>query len=228
MSHILDRPAWNALETVHAHLAEGTPLAKRYPSSIVPFAATMDDTPESLAALAELGQNLETLALVEAAPIVVPGGFDMLINSMLLQMVADRPFERVSDPRVEALGEKDADDMLALATVTRPGPFTLGAQKLGQFWGIRIDGQLVAMAGQRLRQPGYAELSGLCTHPDFQGRGLGKTMLRYAAGEISAAGDTVYLHSYSHNLTAVALYKAMGFEPRREMYFRLVKRAQQA
>jgi len=228
MTHILDRPAWNALTTTHAWLAEGSSLAKRYPSSIVPFAAMQENTPECLDALASLATASDSLALVEAAPITTPPAFDILIDAMLLQLVAENPFEQVSDPRIHPLGEDDAADMLALATLTKPGPFTLGAQKLGKFWGIRIDGQLVAMGGQRMRQPGFAELSGLCTHPDFQGKGLGKTMLRYVAGEISAGGETVYLHAYSNNKAAISLYQRMGFSPRRELHFRVIKRAEQA
>lgn len=226
MTHVLDRPAWNALATVHADLAEGTPLARRYPASIVPFAAAADDSAESLAALASLPTGSQAMALVEARPIVVPPELQVTLSAMLLQLVAANPFERIEDPRIEAMGEEDAEEMLALATLTKPGPFTLGAQKLGKFWGIRIEGRLVAMAGQRMRQPGFTELSGVCTHPDFQGKGLGKTMLRFVAGEIFAAGDTPYLHAYSSNVGAVALYRAMGFAPRCEMNFRMVKRTE--
>ncbi|MGF9691875.1 GNAT family N-acetyltransferase [Rhizobium sp. 0TCS1.26] len=228
MTHVLDRPAWNALASVHASLAEGSSLARRYPPSIVPFAAAADDTPESLEALAALASGPDVLALVEARPITVPAQLETVLEASLVQMIAKDPFERLDDARIELLGEDDAEDMLALATLTKPGPFTLRAQQLGKFWGIRMQGRLVAMAGQRMRQPGFAELSGLCTHPDFQGGGLGKTMLRFVAGEISASGDTVYLHSYSSNVGAVSLYRAMGFSVRSDMNFRLVRRADQA
>ena len=226
MTHILDRPAWNALATIHAAFAEGTLLAKRYDPSIVPFAAMKDDTSESIAALTDLASANETLALVEARPIPALPLFDTVIDAVLVQMLAEKPFERIADSRIVALGEQDAADMLALATLTKPGPFTLKAQSLGKFWGIRMDDRLVAMGGQRMRQPGFAELSGLCVHPDFQGKGLGKLMLRFVAGEISAGGETVYLHAYKHNEGAVGLYRSLGFAIRSDMHFHLVKRTE--
>jgi GNAT superfamily N-acetyltransferase len=224
MSHILDRPIWNALRTAHALLAAGNERALRYPPSIVPFAASADNSAESLEALAKLPEGEEVMAIVEAGPIVVPKGLATLSSARLVQMIADRPFERISDSRIEPLTEADAADMLALATLTKPGPFTLRAQSLGTFWGVKIDGRLVAMAGQRMRQIGFAELSGLCTHPDFQGRGLGTLLFRFVAGEISAHGETAYLHAYTTNSAAIALYEAMGFRLRSDMNFCVVKR----
>lgn len=226
MTHILDRPAWNALATVHSAFAESTPLAKRYAPSIVPFAAMQDDTAESIAAITALPQADETMALVEASPIPALPGFETIIDATLVQMLADKPFDRIEDPRIVKLGEEDASDMLALATLTKPGPFTMKAQSLGTFWGIRMDGRLVAMGGQRMRQPGFAELSGLCVHPDCQGKGLGKLMLRFVAGEISAGNEAVYLHAYKHNEGAVGLYRSLGFAIRSDMNFRVVKRAE--
>jgi predicted GNAT family acetyltransferase len=80
------------------------------------------------------------------------------------------------------------------------------------------------MAGQRMRQPGFAELSGLCTHPEFQGRGLGTLLFRFVAGEIATRGETPYLHAYAGNTTAISLYNALGFRLRSEMSLRVVKR----
>lgn len=228
MSHILDRPAWNALRTAHATLAEGSERARRYPPSIVPFAAASDDTAESLEALENLPAADEVMALVEAEPIAIPRRLTVLSESRLVQMIAEQPHERISDSRIEPLTEADAAEMLALATLTKPGPFTLRAQSLGTFWGVKMDGRLVAMAGQRMRQPGFGELSGLCTHPDFQGRGLGTLLFRFVAGEISARDETVYLHAYAANAPAISLYKAMGFRLRTEMNLSLVTRQRPA
>lgn len=84
-----------------------------------------------------------------------------------------------------------------LASLTKPGPFTLEAPSLGDFWGIRIDGRLAAMAGERMRQPGCPELSGVCTHPDF--RGLARLLSVFVAGRIAARGEVAYLHAYDSN-----------------------------
>lgn len=224
MTHILDRPVWSALETSHAHLAEGGRAARRYPPSIVPFAASADHAPESLEALASLPSAGESMALVEAGPIAIPPGLTVVLEAPVVQMIAERPHERITDPRIQPLTELDAADMLALATLTKPGPFTLRAQNLGTFWGIKIAGRLVAMAGQRLRQTGFTELSGLCTHPDFQGRGFGTLLFRFVAGEIASKGETAYLHAYAANTPAISLYETLGFTLRSEMNLRVVER----
>lgn len=225
MSHTLDRPAWNALATEHAAFADGNDLARRYKPTIIPFAAAADDSPESLAALTALPQNDEMMVLVETGPIVVPEGFETVIDSALVQMLSERPYERIADPRIEALTEADAEEMLDLAMLTKPGPFTLKAQSLGTFWGVKIDGRLAAMAGQRMRHPGFGELSGLCTHPDFQGSGLGTLLFRFVAGEISARGEAVFLHAYAHNTGAVSLYERLGFRIRTRLNVKAMKRS---
>lgn len=224
MDHVLDRPTWNALRTTHAPLSEGNELARRYPPSVVPFAAAADDAAESLEALENLPAGEEAMALVEAGPIAIPRGLAVVGEGDLVQMVAERPYERIVDSRIEPLAQADAAEMLALATLTNPGPFTLRAQALGTFWGVKIGGSLVAMAGQRMRLTGFAELSGLCTHPDFQGRGLGTLLFRFVAGEISARGEIAFLHAYASNTPAIALYTALGFRPRTAMNMRIVKR----
>ncbi len=224
MSHILDRPVWSALRTAHAALAEGSDDARRYPPSIVPFAASADNAAGSLKALECLPASGEVMALVEAEPIPTPLELTTVSDAKLVQMIAERPYPRIVDSRIVPLTEADAEDMLVLATLTKPGPFTLRAQSLGAFWGIKIDSRLVAMGGQRMRQTGFAELSGLCTHPDFQGRGFGKLLFRFVAGEISARDETAYLHAYAANSSAISLYTALGFRLRAEMNFRIVKR----
>jgi predicted GNAT family acetyltransferase len=224
MKHPLDRPIWTALNTRHAALAEGNELAKRYPASVSPFAATGDDGEESLLALEAIASPGEKMLLVMADEIAVPPGFIIEMTADVVQMIADRSFEKIADERVEPLDESDAEEMLALATLTKPGPFSLQAQSFGRFWGVKLDGRLVAMAGERMKQPGYTELSGLCTHPDFQGKGLGTLLLHYVAGEICALGERPYLHAYTSNTNAIALYETIGFKLRREMNLAFIVR----
>jgi predicted GNAT family acetyltransferase len=214
MTHILDRPVWSALTTRHAVLAEGGDRARRYPPSIVPFAATEEDDPESLEALEALATSGVPMVFLQGPKVVLPPGLAVVFSADAVQMVAERPLDRLEDARIEPLGEAHAEEMLKLATLTKPGPFTLRAQALGHFWGIRQEGRLVAMAGERMRQTGFTELSGLCTHPDVRGHGLGKLMLRFVAGEIAARGDTAYLHAFASNTSAIALYESLGFRPR--------------
>lgn len=225
MSHVLDRPVWNSLATAHAHLAEGADLARRYPPALVPFAAVADTSAASLAALAALPAGDEVMAIVETEHLEPPAGLELVLKDNVVQMVATRAYERVSDSRIVPLTEADAAEMYDLAMLTKPGPFTLRAQALGMFWGIRIDGRLAAMAGQRFRVPGYAELSGLCAHPDFQGQGLGKLLFNFVSGEISARGETPFLHAYAANTHATALYERLGYRLRTEVKLTVLRRS---
>jgi ribosomal protein S18 acetylase RimI-like enzyme len=224
MNHPLDRPIFSALSTRHAPLAEGGALAKRYPASIAPFAATENDGEDSLRALAGLAPAGEMLLLLMADPIAVPSGLVTLSAGPAVQMIAERPLDRVVDDRVVQLGQADAADMLSLATLTKPGPFSLRALSLGDFWGVRIDGRLVAMAGERMKQPGYTELSGVCTHPDVRGKGLGRLLSLHVAGTILARGEQPYLHAYATNESAIALYRSLGFRLRSAMHVAAIGR----
>lgn len=153
MTSILDRPGWSALDTRHAELAIGNGLARRYGPGVSSFAATADDEPESLEALAALARPGEPMILAQTGQIGLPNGFRTATTTPLVQMILEHPIDPIADPRIVPLGWPDAEEMLALATLTKPGPFTLKSQALGAFWGIRDDGRIVAMAGERLKQP---------------------------------------------------------------------------
>jgi predicted GNAT family acetyltransferase len=174
--------------------------------------------------MASLATAGEAVVVVQADELPLPPGFALKQAAALVQMVAARPIEKVADARIEHLGEADAAEMLALATLTRPGPFTLRAQALGGFWGVRIGGRLAAMAGLRLRAPGFYELSGVCTHPDHRGEGLGRLMSLFVAGGIAAGGDTPFLHAYATNEAAIRLYESIGFTLRRAMHVAFLER----
>ncbi len=192
-------------------------MAKRYTPSIVPFAATRDDTPESLAALADLLTPGETAVFLQAGEIPLPPGLRDVMRAAGVQLVADGPIKRDDETCIAPLSRQDAEGMLALATLTKPGPFTLNALDIGRFWGVREGGRLVAMAGQRMAQDGYVEISGVCTHPDVRGRGLARKLSCYVAHRIVEGGDRPYLHAYASNDAAIKLYEAIGFTVRAMM-----------
>jgi predicted GNAT family acetyltransferase len=191
----------------------------------VPFAAARDDAPECVRQLGELGGPGETVAIIQVAPIVVPSGHVVTLTADAVQMVAERHLPQVVDSRVEPLGEADAQAMLDLAVLTKPGPFTLKARSLGSFWGVKRNGALIAMAGERMKQPGYTELSGLCVHPESHGTGLGRLLLQFVAGEIFARGDQPYLHAFATNTGAIALYESLGFRLRSRMHVAAIQPA---
>jgi predicted GNAT family acetyltransferase len=224
MAHPLDRPAWSALTSRHARLARGGELARRYAPGIQSFISARDDSPEALAELAGLVREEESLFLVQASEPILPAGIVATTTAAAVQMVANRRFEPFDDDRIVELGQADAEEMLELATLTRPGPFSLRSLELGRFWGVRIDGRLAAMAGERMRQEGFVEISGVCAHPDFRGRGLARLLSLFVAGKVCAEGDVPYLHAYATNEAAIALYRSIGFRLRCRMFVAVIQR----
>ena len=207
----LDRPIWSALATRHSALGAGAGLARRYRPDILPFAATQNDDPQALSDLADLAVPGETLLFLMADPIVPPRGFEVLTAAPAVQMIASNVAAAASDNAIAALGEADAAEMLALATMTKPGPFSHKSLELGRFWGMRDGGRLVAMAGERMKQPGFTELSGVCTHPDHRGKGYARRLSLHVAARIAERGDRPYLHAYASNTSAITLYETIGF-----------------
>jgi predicted GNAT family acetyltransferase len=228
MSHVLDRPVWNALATCHAAHAEGGPLARRYDPTIIPFAAARDASAASLAALATLPRQGEQMMLAQRDPIVVPSGLATAVAGAVAQMVLQRPPPPVSDARIERLGEADAAGMLALAALTNPGPFTLRARALGDFFGIRIDGRIAAMAGERMKVAGYSEVSGVCSHPDFRGRGLARVLSAFMTRRVLSRGETPFLHTFTTNTAAIGLYESLGYKTRAVLNVAMVQKGEMA
>lgn len=208
----LDRPVWASL--THApHLAEGDDFARRYRRDVNLFASACDDSINSLAALHDLVREGESVFVLQVPAICVPDGLVVTRAAQGVQMLAARPIAReYGDCAVAELGEADAPEMLALTQLTEPGPFLARTRTMGRFIGARINGRLAAMAGERMRFPGYTEVSGVCTHPDFRGRGLAKTLSSVIANAIQQRGEQPFLHAWTSNQAAIALYERLGFE----------------
>lgn len=214
----LDRPVWASLTSLHAGLAQGGALAKRYLPDINRFASARDDSEEALAALAALVRPAGPVFVLQVPEIRIPPALAVGKRAMGVQMVAVAPIAPETGPdEVIVLGDADAQEMLALATLTEPGPFLRHTHRMGRFVGIRIDGRLAAMAGERFRFPGHTEVSGVCTHPDFRGRGLARRLSRHVAAGIAARGDTAFLHAWKSNTAAIRLYETLGFRLRCEV-----------
>lgn len=224
MMHVLDRPIWSALGTRHAALAQGGTLAKRYEPSVAAFAASADDCDGSLTALGELVLPGDSVLLLGKGAVVPPRGLTPVSTAAVVQMIATQSLPPQPEADIEPLGWADARQMLDLATLTKPGPFTLKALSFGEFWGVKKEGRLIAMAGERMKQPGLTELSGVSVHPDHRGQGLGRRMSVYVARKIIERGDKPYLHAYATNTKAIRLYEAIGFRLRAEMQVALVQR----
>ncbi|SOB86980.1 Predicted acetyltransferase, GNAT family [Sphingomonas guangdongensis] len=227
---LLERPLWHALNDGWRAHAEGSARALRLQRDVGVFAAAADASSPALAALAALlPDDGGELWLVERNPPEPPGSVTVR-TARCVQMVAERTASApASDLPIKPLGETDAADMLALADLTRPGPYILGTQRLGAFIGVRDDaGRLIAMAGERMRMGGLAEVSGVCTHPDAQGRGLATLLMRHVIARIVARGERPFLHAYDSNAAAIALYERLGFRLTGTVAVRVVRRADHA
>lgn len=226
MTHPLDRPVWSALTSERqAALAVGAGGALRLAPGYGVFAASMDQSPQGVAAIAALDQPEGMLATVEADPTPVPPGLRVLKEAVLSQMVlVELTPAKARDIAIEPLTEADAPAMLALATLTEPGPFFERTHRLGDFFGVKQDGRLLAMAGERLKPDGFTEVSGVCAHPDARGRGYAGALMRAVIERILARGETAFLHSYADNAGAIALYHSLGFAIRAPMQMRMLTR----
>jgi predicted GNAT family acetyltransferase len=224
--HPLDRPVWASLASRHAALSEGNALARRYARDVNLFASARDDSRAALAALADLVRPGEHVFVLQVPEIAVPPGLAVVKAAQGVQMVATRSMPREATAEdVLVLSDADAPQMLALTALTEPGPFLPRTHAMGRFRGIRIDGGLAAMAGERMRLPGYTEVSGVCTHPDFRGRGLARRLSALVAGEIEARGETPFLHAWKTNTAAISLYETLGFRLRCDVHVAVLARA---
>jgi GNAT superfamily N-acetyltransferase len=224
MTDPLDRPVWNALTTEQADLAVVTGAAVRMDPDYGPFAAARDAGDEAQAALAAtLKGPDDRIGVVEREAWPVPPGTRVLGGGDLVQMVWDAPPPKsADDPRIELLKKRDALQMAALAHATEPGPWGSKTHLYGDYYGIRVGRKLASMAGERMRLPGLAELSGVSTWPEFRGQGLAAALVRHVVRELLARGDTPFLHCYAANAGAIALYEKLGFRTRARMCFTIL------
>ena len=222
----LDRQVWNMLTGRQAHLALGGAAAKRIDPRYGPFAAMRDGGEEAQQALVELARGpRDEFWFVEPTAVIAGPGFRLERSAALLQMIAgdDPGPDESADPEAMLLGEEHADAMTALALATKPGPWAELTRCYGPFYGIFRDGRLAAMAGERmLPGPGLAEVSGVCTWPEFRGQGLARRLMLHVMAGLRARGDRPYLHTYADNATAIALYRKLGFRERRSMILTLM------
>ncbi|MDF7776539.1 GNAT family N-acetyltransferase [Sphingomonas sp. AOB5] len=226
MTHPLDRPVWNALTTRQSDLAEGDARAVRLAEDYGVFVAARDGTAESLAAMAALIPPGGELWTIEAERFALPPGTVAVKEAPLAQMVAEA-LTPAEPPRfeIQPLGDDDAQEMFTLARLTEPGPYNARTHRLGDFVGVKVGGQLVAMAGERMRPTGFTEVSGVCTHPDHRGRGYAGALMRVVTQRILDRGETPFLHSYASNAGAIALYESLGFRWRNDIHATVVRSA---
>src|ERR1700694_1723888 len=224
LMHPLDRPIWSALTTRQQALAEGGALALRYPPAIGPFADLVDMSAQSFAALAAILSGSEIAVLFTPDAVTAPDEFKIVLAETGEQMIGTPAENSIRGVEIVTLGAADVPDMMALTELTKPGPFGARTHELGTFLGIRVDGQLVAMAGERLKPANYTEITAVCVHPSHRGRGYGQILLGAVARQISARGEIPFLHVFSNNESAIALYRRQGMAIRRRLHVTVLQK----
>jgi ribosomal protein S18 acetylase RimI-like enzyme len=183
----------------------------------MPLGATLDGSSESFAALRALMPEGGFLALVAPEPIATPDGFAVVMAGTFDQMVA-ASVAPAAGPHIEILGDVDAPEMLALAQPLLPNSLFARSHELGRHIGVRAEGRLVAMAGERLRLTGFTEISSVCTDPDYRGRGYARALVARLGRAILDRGEIPFLHVHSTNHAAIGVYLRLGFAFRRVMH----------
>ena len=221
MPHPLDNPVLSSLTGPHSRFAERRGNVLRYPVDVCPLAA-MPDEPDGAdwtdaAGLAGPGGWL-AMAAVEVSP---PAGWEVRLIGEGVQMTGD-DLDAAADPEAVPLGAADVPEMLELTTRTKPGPFLPRTFELGTYLGIRREGRLVAMAGERLHPAGWTEISAVCTDEAWRGQGLAARLTRAVGAGIRARGEVPFLHALTTN-AAIGLYEELGFRHRLAVLFAVVR-----
>ncbi|MDX2276412.1 MAG: GNAT family N-acetyltransferase [Hyphomonadaceae bacterium] len=223
---LLDRTVWSSLTTRQSALALGDAArALRFKPDYGMFVAAADASPEARAAMAQLVTPAGAAEVeIEFAAPPPPGCSvvsERLVHQMVMTTLNPAPARNIA---IVPLTEADASEMRALAEFTKPGPFFARTHQLGDFVGVKLDGKLAAMAGERMQPTGYTEVSAVCTHPDARGRGFAGVLMSHVCANIIARGEQPFLHTYADNTGAIGLYEKLGFTFRTEVRMRVLVR----
>lgn len=215
--HPLDHVVWSALTGRQGRFALGNERALRFPAAVAPFAAMVDTDPASFDALRGLIEAEGSAALVTPHEVPVPSGFSVIRHERMLQMAWQGEAVPAGACEQVRLGAGDVPQMLALIAATQPGPFGQRTIELGNYFCVRKQGRLAAMAGERMSADGYTEISAVCVDPAFRGQGHAGGLMKLLIASIRERGETPFLHVLASNQGAIALYRNLGFVVRREM-----------
>ena len=221
-AHPLDDAAWASLTGPHAGFALGEGLARRYPADLSPFGALADEDDErAWRDLRALYATDEVVGLAGSVGSTRPAWPGWVLDGVVrgVQLVATDALTSAPAEDAFVVGPADAAEAVDLVARTEPGPFRPRTYELGTYLGLRRDGRLVALAGERLHPAGWTEISAVCTDPAYRRRGLATHLVRGVAALVRARGEVPFLHTSAANVRAVDLYVAMGFELRREVEF---------
>lgn len=229
LMHPLDNIIWQALTTRQTRFAESFDEARRFMPEVTLLGAFREPTPEGYESLAGLLGQRETIGVFLETPYQPRPGWEFIAGAPLLQMVCENgnalpPSLTDLDPELIELGAADAPEMIELTALTKPGPFGKRTHELGTYLGIRHEGKLVAMAGERMKVPGWTEVSAVCTHPEHTGHGYARILMTELMRRIRNRGETPFLHVREDNVRAIELYRRLGFSQRMRAHFAVLRK----
>lgn len=227
--HELDNVIWQALTTRDAQFAESFEDARRFVREVGPLGAFREYGPQGYASLAGLVKTGDTIGLFLDDQYEARAGWDFVAGAPLLQMIADNGVAQAAPSssalKLIELGSQDSAEMIELTALTKPGPFSTRTHELGIYLGIRSGRNLVAMAGERLKVPGHTEVSAVCTHPEYTGKGYAAILMAEVMTRIHERGETPFLHVRADNGRAIEIYKRLGFRERKLGHFAVLRKA---
>jgi ribosomal protein S18 acetylase RimI-like enzyme len=221
----LDNPFWSSLQTRHRAIARQLGEVARYPAEYAPFLGVAHAGADVRDAVEVLVAPGESVYLLGIAPHLVPDGWRLETFPELAQMVCTTPLQEVAGPDIVALDARHRDDVLALTALVYPHYFRERTMELGRYFGIYEDDRLAAMIGERLGTSEFVEMSAICTHPDYTGRGYARRLTAWLTNDTLAQGRTPFLHVSHANTRAKTLYESMGYRLRTDIGFWGLQRA---
>lgn len=225
MKHLLDQPVWNALVSGNNNLSHGTSTAKYFDKSVAPFADLEDHETGDFKTLHEVVPGNQVVVMFSVIENLKASPWSAVNRIDGFQMIYDNHKQELTgEDIIQLLDSRNIPAMVSLTGLTNPGPFLEKTIDFGHYYGIFDNKTLVAMAGQRLHPNGFAEISAVCTHPDFTGKGLARQLVLHQIKRITENNETPFLHVKGENLNAIKLYQSIGFEIRTKIFFHILKK----
>ena len=223
MNHLLFNPVFNALSTTDASFNIGNERIRFFDEEVSPFAGFADDNANGFEELHALLPADRKILYAIPAPIQHPQGWQVQHEIEGFQFVHEGTVINEDFTNIVPLNETHVDEMIALTRLTKPGPFAKRTIAFGSYHGIFENGRLAAMTGQRLHINDYTEISAVCTHPDFLGKGYATQLLQHQLQIIINENKKPFLHVRADNVRAIGMYERLGFKVSRPMYFYFMK-----
>ena len=222
MNSALDNIMWHCLSGPHAHFATGAGAVRRYAPGFSPIVGCAEPTQPDFDELSRHCSSGESFYF-DIWSAAGPPGWRIDKEARMFKMIWVGPAP-AEDPAPDAvrLSPQHYPQAVELATLTNPGPFGPRTPELGEYFGYFESGKLIALAGERMCAGNLHEISGICTHPDFQGRGLARRLTLKLVRRQMERGKKTFLHVMTHNTGARHLYEKLGFRVYLETNVRVV------